>query len=199
MENIGKIVSRIESDTQLEIDAVRAESQAKCDEIIAEYEKKAQEQHRSIMTEGAKKCKQRSERLLSTAEMEAKKNILAFKQEMVSQAFALAEQKIGQMTAETYIAFLAKKAADASRFGTEELVFNAKDKSSYGAQVAKAANALLAQRGVSGKLTVSEETRDIAGGVIVKQGDIETNCTTQTLMQLYRNELASQVAELLFG
>jgi len=56
----------------------------------------------------------------------------------------------------------------------------------------------LEKRGLYGKLTVSEETRDIQGGVIVKQGDIEANCSVETLTELCRSELASQVADLMF-
>ena len=63
----------------------------------------------------------------------------------------------------------------------------------------EAANALLAQRGVKGSLTVSSDTRAISGGVIVRQGNIEVNCAVETLVQLRRSELASQVAEILFA
>ena len=131
--------------------------------------------------------------------MEAKKSILAFKQEMVSKAFALAEENMQNLPADKYVKFLAAKAAEAAQHGTEELVFNAKDRAGAGSDVCKAANALLAERGISGKLTVSAEEREISGGVIVMHGDIEANCTTETFMQLYRNELASQVAEILFA
>jgi len=199
MENIEKIIARIEADTQLEIDAVNAETEAKCAEIAAGYEVKAREQYAQKLEEGKKKCEARSARILSTADMEAKKNILAFKQEMVSKACDLSQEKLGLLSGDRYIDFLAGQAASAARYGTEELVFNTKDKAEYGSAVVKKANAKLSEKGVHGALTVSGETRDISGGVIVKQGDIETNCTTTALMQLYRNDLASQVAEMLFS
>jgi len=199
MENIGKIVSRIEADVQLEIDAVTAQTKAKVAEINAEYEKKAQEEYARIVEDGKKSCNSRAERLSSTAQMEAKKSILAFKQEMVSKAFAMAEENMKNLPADKYVKFLAAKAAEAAQHGSEELVFSAKDRKEVGDAVAKAANAALSERGIPGKLTVSGETREISGGVIVKHGDIEANCTTETFMQLYRNELASQVAEILFA
>ena len=57
----------------------------------------------------------------------------------------------------------------------------------------------LAEKGIKGALTVSGETREISGGVIVRQGNIEVNCAVETLVQLRRSELASQVAEILFA
>lgn len=199
MENIKKIITRIESDTQLEIDAVNADIQAKCVEIASNYEEKAQKEYELTLEAGKKKCEARSQRILSTADMEAKKNILAFKQDMVSKAFDLAQQKLSMLQGDKYVDFLVKQAVGATQYGTEELIFNAKDKANYGSAVAEKANAQLAAKKMPGKLTVSEETREISGGLIVKQGDIETNCTTFALMQLYRNEIASQVAQMLFS
>ena len=47
-------------------------------------------------------------------------------------------------------------------------------------------------------LTLSAETRELAGGLILKQGDIEVNCSVDTLLELSRGELAARVAEVLF-
>lgn len=199
MENVEKIIKRIESDTQLEIDAVDAAAKAKCDDLAAQYDEKANVQYTLLIEDGKKQCEARTARIQSTAQMEAKKSILAFKQEMVSKAFDLALQKLAGLEGERYIKFLVAQAVSAAKYGTEELVFNAKDKAAYGADVAREANAALSAKAVKGALTVAGETREISGGLIVKQGDIETNCTTASLVQLYRNELASQVAEILFS
>jgi V/A-type H+-transporting ATPase subunit E len=199
MNGIEKITARLEADARAEIDVLNAETAAKCDEIKKEYNEKAQAEYWKLIQEGTKNCENRVQRLGSTADMEAKKSILAFKQEMVSAAFKKAVETIGAMPKDKYVSFLAGQAAKAAAYGTEELIFSAKDKKEVGEDVAKAANALLKEKGVPGGLTVAEETRDIPGGVIVKQGDIEANCSVDILVQLYRNELASQVAEILFA
>ena len=67
-----------------------------------------------------------------------------------------------------------------------------------GAKAVKAANELIAKRGLDGCLTLSDETRPMTGGLILKQGDIEVNCTVDTLLDLSRSELAARVAEVLF-
>ena len=151
------------------------------------------------MAEGVKAAETRLQRLGSAAEMEAKKSILAFKQEMVAKAFADEETALANLPEEQYVQFLASQAARAASSGTEELIFNARDQKAVGDKVAKAANALLVRRGVRGGLTVSADTRAVSGGVIVRQGNIEVNCAVETLVQLRRSELASQVAEILFA
>ena len=49
-----------------------------------------------------------------------------------------------------------------------------------------------------GNITIAEETADIVGGFILKQGDVEVNGTIDILLELIRGELAAQVAQVLF-
>jgi V/A-type H+-transporting ATPase subunit E len=199
MNGIEKITARLEADARAEIDAMNAETAAQCEEIKKQYEKAAQDEYWKRIQAGTKACEDRVQRLGSAADMEAKKFILSFKQEMVGKAFDHAAETIRSMPRSEYVAFLANQAAKASVYGTEELIFNASDRDKVGADVAKAANAILSGAGKSGKLTVSGETREMSGGLVVRQGDIEVNCAIDTLVQISRSELASQVAEILFA
>ena len=97
-----------------------------------------------------------------------------------------------------YVAFLAREAAEASATGQEELILSKKDRAAVGAKAVKAANELLAKKRPDAVLTLSAETRELAGGLILKQGDIEVNCSVDTLLELSRGELAARVAEVLF-
>lgn len=198
MNGIEKITSRIEADARAEAEVTAAEAAKQCEEIRADYDQKAQEKYWQIVRGGVKDCEARVQRLGSTAAMEAKKGLLSLKQDMVEQAFERAGQKLCTLPEGEYVDLLSGLAAKAAVSGQEELVFNAKDKGAVGAKVAKAANALLEKNGKPGKLTVSEETKQIGGGVIVKQGDIETNCSVEAMVDLYRNELATQVALSMF-
>lgn len=60
-----------------------------------------------------------------------------------------------------------------------------------GAKAVRRANELLAAQGRTGVLTLADETRSMSGGLILKQGDIEVNCTVDTLLDLSRGELAA--------
>lgn len=195
MNGIEKIVARLEADSKAEIDALNAETAAQCEAIRQEYSDKAKALFEEKIKAGTAACAAQEERLAGAADMEARKQLLAFKQQLVSKAFEEAERRLADLPREEYIAFLASLAAKAATYGTEELVFNARDAKEVGSAVAKAANAAL---GAKGHLTVSEETRQISGGLIVKQGDIETNCALDMLVAMQRSALASQVAEVLF-
>ena len=197
MNGIEKITGRIEADAQEQAKAIAAEAEARCAEIRADYDKQAQDQYWARVR--VKACEDRVQRMGRLAEMEARKSVLALKQEMVDAAFAAALDKICTMPQADYVAYLAKLAAQAATTGTETLVFNAKDQAACGQAVVDAANALLAQQGKPGRLTMSQATRDLRAGFVLQQGDIEVNCAVETIAELCRSDLAAQVAEVLFG
>lgn len=198
MKGIDKITSRILADAEAECAAVRAESDRHCEAIRAENEKRAQDEYWKLVREGVRDTEQRVQRLDRTARLEAKKSILNMKQEAVSRAFELAKDKIAELPERDYIGFLAREAAGAAITGQEEVIFCERDRSAVGAKAVRAANELLAARGMPATLTLADATREMAGGLILKQGDIEVNCTVDTLLDLTRGELAARVAEVLF-
>jgi V/A-type H+-transporting ATPase subunit E len=199
MNGINKITDRIAAETQGEINAVRAEAEAKCREIIASYEKQAQDEYERLIREGTEDGALQTERLKKAAVMEAKKSVLTMKQEAVDKVLEASVKRICDMPEERYITFLAKLASEAAFTGTEEVIFNRRDcKSGTARAVVAKANELLKKRGILPKLTVSSENGSFSGGIIVKQGDIEVNCCVETLVEMSRDRLAAEIAGALF-
>ena len=198
MKGIDKITSRILADAEAECAAVRSESDERCAAIKADAEKKAQEEYWRLVREGVKDTEQRVQRMDRTARLEAKKSVLNMKQEVVSKACELAKQKIAELPERDYVGFLAREASAAAITGQEEVIFCERDRRSVGSKAVRAANDMLAARGLPGMLTLSDSTREMAGGLVLRQGDIEVNCTVDTLLELSRGELAASVAEVLF-
>ena len=198
MKGIDKITSRIIADAEAECAAVKKESDERVAAIREENERRAQEEYLRLVREGVKDTEQRVQRLDRTARLEAKKSILNMKQETVSRAFELAKGKIAELPERDYVAFLAREASEAAVSGQEEVIFCERDRKSVGAKAVKAANELLAAKGMPGMLTLSDTTREFSGGLMLKQGDIEVNCTVDTLLDLARGELAARVGEVLF-
>ena len=196
MNGIEKITAKLAAEAQVEIEALRADSKAECDGILADYKVKAEAAYEAALKDGERACALRAERAASAAELDARKELLSFKQSLVSDVFTKAAAKLVSLPEAEYAAFLTAQVTKAAATGDEVLIFNAKDAAAVGKKVADAANKALGEKG---RLTVSRETREIPGGVIVKQGDIETNCSVDMLVQLRRNDLASQVAEILFA
>ena len=199
MNGIEKIIARLSADCDAELDTIRTDTEAQCSGIKAEGDKAAQEEYWRLIRAGAKDCEARVSQLSRTAQMEAKKSVLALKQELVAAAFDRAQQQLLSLPEDEYAAFLARKAAEASMSGTEELFFSERDRKGAAEKIVSEANRLLTAAGKPGKLSVGDGARSISGGFILRQGDIEVNCSVETLTSQLRSELASQVAQVLFG
>ena len=47
-------------------------------------------------------------------------------------------------------------------------------------------------------LTLSQETREMDGGLILREGNVEINCAFETQLRLLRESMAAEVAGILF-
>ena len=196
MKGIEKITARITQEAQAEIDHTLADAREQAAQITARYPAQADNEAQSLAARNEKAAAEREERLVSVAQMEARKVTLAAKQEMVEQVYQRALEKLRAMPQEQYTAVLAALLVQASSTGAEEVVFSPEDQAKAGkAAVAKANEQL--PKGAAG-LTVSKETRPIAGGFILKDNNVEVNCTFDTLVRLQRAETAGAVAKKLF-
>ena len=199
MNGIENITGRIEADAQVEIDRIQADAAREAEKIRAGYAARAQREASDILARGEKNAAERGSRLVSAAQMEARKMNLAAKQEVLDKAFALALERLTQLPEEEYVALLAKLAVSASSTGSEKLILNPADRSRYGVKVATKANSALEAAGKTGALTLSEQTRDIRGGLILSDGSVEVNCALETLVRLSRSEITGEVSKLLFA
>lgn len=198
MKGTEKIIAHIRADGDAEAKKIIDAASKQAEEKRAESFKAALSEYEKLMQAGNAECEDILSGSRRIAEMEAKKSVLSVKQEMISAAFDTAREEIVNMPRDKYTQFLARMAAEAAVSGMEEIVLNARDKAEVGKAVCKAANELLSAKGTPGKLTVSEETADISGGVIVRFGGIETNCSIDALIRQRRSGLSTEVAAALF-
>lgn len=195
MKGTEKIIAHIRSDAEAKAAAILAQAEQQCAVIREDYDKQAKTVYTDKIRSGVKECQDRVDSMSRIAQMEAKKSILALKQEMVSEGFVKAREMLVGLPEEQYVALLAKLAANASVTGDETIVLNESDKTRLGDKVAEAANARLG----GGKLTTAQESGDFAGGLVLRRGNIEVNCTVELLVELCRDEMSAELASKLFA
>ena len=198
MNGIDRITDRIEADAREQAKAIIAEAEAKCAEIRKENEKKAQERYLQLIRNGTKDCESGLERRKSAAEMDAKKSVLALKQDCVAEAFDMAKRRLADMPEDSYVGFLASLAASAAADGSGEIVLSARDRERCGKAVLERANAALAAKGLTPALTLAADSREISGGLILRQGGVEVNCSSEALVEALKGPMTADVARTLF-
>jgi V/A-type H+-transporting ATPase subunit E len=195
MKGTEKIIAHIQADAAAQADAILAQAEKQCAEIREGYERRAKDAYAEKIRAGVKANQDRLESVERLARMEGRKSVLALKQDMVSKSFDMAVDKLVELPEEQYVALLAKLAAQASVTGDEQVVLNARDREKIGPAVVAAANAKLN----GGKLTLSDETGAFKGGLLLRRGSIEANCTVELLVELCRGEMAAELAKVLFA
>ena len=194
MNGLEKLTDQIDADMQKEIDAALVQARSQAQEIQSWYESQAQIQVEAIRRKGQQDAVFRQERLVDEAKMQARRDILATKQELIGRAFDLALEKLLELPEKEYVALLSDLAVKASSTGKEAIIFSQKDRTRYGKTVVTQANEKLG----GGHLTLSEQTRPIKGGLILQDSQVETNCSFEVLIHLQRNTLSAEVAQVLF-
>ena len=227
MEGIEKITARIAQDADAEIARLNQQTQEQIREMQDKAQAQADRERADILARGRRAADERLERLKSAAGMETRKLELAMKQEVLSQAFDQALDQLCALPDAEYVELLTRLVLEASSTGKEQLVFSPKDRARVGKQVVVAANEAMVKGVVpdlpeaitetkvgaflgkvvnstaamvtgTGLLTLSEETRNIRGGFILVDGDVEVNCAFETLVRLHREKLERRAAEILF-
>lgn len=198
MTGIDKIIERILSDARTEVDRIVQEGKIRCSEIAAAGEADAKNEYWRLFKKGTDDAEIRSERLASVAQLEAKKQVLSVKQELIAAAFERAIQNMINMPEDRSMDFLASLAVRASRTGTEEVLFPAETRDRFGKKVVEKANSMLTLSGKRAELKLSEETRGIRGGIILRDGSIEINCSLDALVDNIKNSITGDVASILF-
>ena len=198
MNGIEKILEHISSESAVECGAIAQSASEECERIRQEYAKAEQDQYWELINSGTKEAERRLERMNSLAALESKKHVLATQQEMIVAAFDLAAKKLLELPEPEYVEFLAKLACSASLSGTETIILSPADLTRIGAKVTEAANSILSKTGRAASLTLSDKPADIRGGLILSGGDIEANCSVDSLVAQYKNELSPRVAAELF-
>lgn len=199
MKGVEKITERILAEANEAANAAKSEAEAKAKEILEEFEGKAKQTYEQMVANGRTEAAAAAERKVRTAKLQAKKDILGTKQEFINKAYTIAQESILAMPEDEYVGLLARKACEASVSGEEAVILNEDDRSVLGKKVVEAANALLAAAGKKASLTLSDETAKMTGGLFLKQNDVSVNCSIDSIIGTFREDLDVKVAKVLFG
>jgi V/A-type H+-transporting ATPase subunit E len=187
VNNESKIIDKIISDANLKADELLAQAKAVVDEKTKEATEKAKKES-DIAIEAAKvEATKAAAKEVSSAQMLAKKKILVTKQELIEQAIQKAKEKLlaySDTEKEAVILSMLKTAVSNKEV---EVILSPKDHLKL--------KSMLTASGYK----VSDNVRDILGGFILKDGDIEYNYSFEAIIAIQREELEQISANILFS
>ena len=182
--SLDAIIARIKSDADARLAEIESASKAKIAEILAEAEKRARAVEARIREAGEREAAGTRERVISMAELNARKAVLAAKQELLDEAFAAAVEELESLKKDAWRAVFKHLVAGADLKGPYEVIASKRE-------AAFLDDAFL--KGFGPKLSVSKKTRELGGGFVLRGGKTELNFTfpalTRSLRPLLEKEL----------
>ena len=135
-------------------------------------------------------------RAKSVSENEKKKMILEAKSKIIYEIINKAKEKILNLKDEDYFNFILKIIESNLENQDGKLLFSQSDLTRITEKFKDQIKTL--EERYSIKLTISNETRNISGGVIISYGDIEENCSIETLFQNNKDLIFDSLNSFLF-
>lgn len=198
-EGAERIISRIVNDSNEKARSIIAEANEKAALIKKEAADTATATAEKIITQAHKEAAAHKQRMLGVAELEARKGVLAAKQELIDEVFVGSLQELMGADLKSYLQIFRQLLLENVQSGTETVALSSEDLKRIPADFWKEINEELQKKGKAGKLVPASEPRDIRGGFILLAEGVEINCSFEALLAMKRDELEPEVAALLFN
>ena len=186
--SIENITARILQEARDEADSLVSAAQKEAADRLAQANAQAMEIAAQMSAKAKEDAATLKERKKSVAELEARKLVLAAKQERIEKSFSEAVKELADLPEADYLALLKEQLAGYTK---GEILVSAKDKKRLGSKLKD----LLAGTG----LTLSKETADIAGGFILRDGSVSVNGSLESLLEAGKKEITAKIASVLFA
>ena len=190
---LADIKAKIKADSQAQIKALEAENDAKVREISRKVNAEIKEVQDSYAARLGREEPEVLRRREIVAELDAKRVDLGVRQRLMGEAFEEALKQMVSLAPDKYVKFADKLMSQAVVTGGE-VVFVGKDEKH------------LDQRWLDGynashktSLTLSGERLPIAGGFVLRNDRIDTNCSWEMLIADARADIETEVVKRLFA
>lgn len=183
MSNLDNLVKKILDDAKERADGIIDEANKAKEEIISSKEKEANEQRNKILERATTETSLLKERVISSAELKARNEILKAKQNVMDRVFNMAKEKLKDLDGDRYISFLKNTLKTLELSGKETIVVPEKMRDR------------IKKLGLFIKVS-DDETVD--SGFLIKGEGVILNYSFDSLIDHYREELEIEIAQSLF-
>jgi vacuolar-type H+-ATPase subunit E/Vma4 len=131
--------------------------------------------------------------------LEARKQTLLKKRELIDEAFQIAEDELDNLPEKEWSMLIAAIVAASSQTGKEKLKVPQKDYEKYQNGFLSSLNRGLKSNGLSGELTLSREPADFKSGIMLEGEEVDINGDFKVLLNQVRTKYEKEIAVILFG
>ena len=196
---IKDISEKIISDSRIQADKIIAQAEDDANNIIKKGKKEADNIKNIILYKCNQEASLRKSKILTEANLEAKKIILSEKQKIIEDVFNKASESILKLEDKDYRNIIKKMILDNIETGDETIFIDHSDQKKISEKFIEDINKELKSKREKGELKLSTSYLPIKGGVVIGSGKIRKNISLEFLLKKIREELEIQISKDLFN
>lgn len=199
MTGTEKIKAKILEDAEIKAGQILEQAEAEARKIREDALREAEQKKAAILEQGEANGREAYRRMLSEANLDGRKEILKVKQKLIEEAFSLAMEKLCRLPDRDYQKLLENMAVKAVKNEDGEIVLSERDKKRIDRNFTENINKRISSSGRSGRLVLSEDSIETAGGFILRYNAMEINNTFEVIFEMIKPQLENEVAKILFS
>jgi V/A-type H+-transporting ATPase subunit E len=196
---IKDINNKIISDARIQAEKIIAQAEDNANNIIKKGEKEANNIKNVILYKNKQEVSLKKSKILTEANLKAKKTILMEKQNIIEDVFDKALENILKLNDKEYHNFIKKLILDNIETGDETIFIGSSDQRKISKSFIEDINKELKSKGEKGVLKLSASHLPIKGGVVIGSGKIRKNISLELLLKDVREESEMQISKILFN
>ncbi len=196
MTGLERIIEQIRIDSEQSAAEIIENAQAEADKIIEDAMNATEIECREIIGKGKEDAKVIDRIASSSAEQQLRKANLAAQREIIEDVFVESLTKLRSLPDNDYFLVLHRLASKNAESGDGEILLSEEDKKRMPADFIPKLNEKLTGKGT---LKLASDSAVTNGGLILRYGGIEINCTFASLIDGKREQLSDKLNKYIFG
>lgn len=192
---VQDILKKIKADAEANAGEIVAEGKAAGEKVLTDARKDIAAHKEKLLARARQHADEERNRILTLARLAARRELLTEKQALIDRVFDETRKSILGMDAGEYRKLMRAFLEANVDTGNEQVIIDAGEKRIDQAFLDEVSKSL----GRGSGLKLSSERRPIQGGFILHEGNVETNCTLDTILGDVRERVETDVAVILFG
>ena len=219
MTGIEKVTGKIIADAKADAEAILDKAEETCAAVRAEYEARTKTEQDKLEDHANRECEALITRAKSSAAMAKRNVVLESRAALMAEAYATAEKEIKGLPTEEYVDLLVKmlkgallRQLESERESMElygedikpekyEVLLNRNDREMFGERLMETIKRTQVGKismSVLDRVVLSPRDARIDGGLVLRCGDVEANCSIGMMMTQVRRATEAKVSKTLF-
>mgnify|MGYP000972435755 CR=1 FL=1 len=171
MDALEKMEEAILQEAQLKADGIIEAATRDAEKILQEARAEAARKREEELAEAREKAGENVRRISTLADLDARRQLLEVKEELIDEAFSCAKKRLASLEPEVYDRYLKQALFDAAGDSGGDVIMSERDRSAIGEKVVAEVNAELAKANRKGRVRLADRSDDFIGGVFLGCGE----------------------------